>query len=198
MMTAMVAAEQESPLRRRNALPCQLSGQRGFTLLELIVVVCVVCALFLTALNKTWELQTTAERATMEYNVGALRSALALQFVAKIVQQDEEGIAQLAGINPMVLLNQVPGNYLGEFDGVDPTTLKVGNWYFDQRQKMLVYLVRNSHFFRSPLSGPPRVRWSVRLDFAAPGGSAASGSAKDHLEGISLVPQEGYFWREKE
>ena len=182
------------PRLRRSGRVSSAAGHGGYTLLELIVVVVIVCLLLLAALDKMWELQTTAERATMEYNVGALRSALALQFVARIVRHDEEGIAQLAGINPMLLLNQVPGNYLGEFDGVDPTTLEVGNWYFDQRQKMLVYLVRNSHFFRSTLAGPARVQWVVRLDLGGDGFAVG----KQKVEGISLVPQEGYVWREKD
>lgn len=172
-------------------------GQAGFTLLELVVVVIVVCILFLAALDKMWQLQATAERGVMEYNIGALRSALALSFAARLVYRDEEGIRQLAGSNPMALLNQIPGNYLGELDGVDPATLQAGHWYFDQRQKMLIYLVKNSHFFRSDLAGPPRLRWTVRLDYAAPGRGAGPQAGGPRLEGISLVSQEGYVWREQ-
>lgn len=170
------------------------AGQSGYTLLELVVVVVIVCLLFLVALDKMWELQTTAERATMEYNVGALRSALALQFVARIVRQEEEGMMALAGSNPMTFLNQVPANYLGELDNVDPVTLERGNWYFDKRQKLLVYLVRNSHFFRSTLAGPARVQWAVRLDLGGDGFAIG----KQKVEGISLVSQESYIWREKD
>lgn len=182
----------------RNSRLFTVSGQGGFTLLELVVVVIVVSVLFLAALNKVWSLQTTVERTTMDYNIGALRSALALQFVAMIVRKDEEGIRQLAGSNPMTLLNQRPGNYLGEFTGVDPASLESGHWYFDRQQKVLTYLVKNRQFFQSVLSGPPRVRWSVRLDVATPDSSISSGLALDQLEGLSLVPMEGYVWREEE
>lgn len=200
MTSGWQTAKEVSALSRpaRNGRFLTVAGQGGFTLLELVVVVIVVSLLFLAALDKMWMLQTTAERATMEYNVGALRSALALQFVNRIVRKDEEGIRLLAGSNPMTMLNQVPGNYLGELEGVDPTTLEGGNWYFDRRQKVLVYLVRNSHFFRSTLTGPPRVRWSVELDFAAPDRSGGSGEAGEQLQGISLLPLERYVWREEE
>jgi len=201
MMTCGWQAVKAAARLRRSARNGQFSsvaGQRGFTLLELVVVVIVVSILFLAALDKMWTLQTTAERATMEYNIGALRSALALQFVARIVRKDEEGIRQLAGSNPMTLLNQIPGNYLGEFAGVDPATLERGNWYFDRRQKMLIYLVKNSHFFRSSLSGPPRVRWLVELDYAVSKPSSGSGPLLDRLEGISLRPMESYVWREED
>lgn len=200
-MTSGWQATKEAAARSRPARNGRfliVAGQRGFTLLELVVVVIVVSILFLAALNKMWTLQTTAERATMEYNIGALRSALALQFVDRIVRQDEEGIRRLAGSNPMTLLNQIPGNYLGEREGVDPATLESGNWYFDRQHKTLIYLVKNSHFFRSTLSGPPRVRWSVTLDFAAPQPNSGPEPPLDRLEGISLLPLERYVWREEE
>lgn len=181
---------------RRNGLSC--SGQGGFTFLELVVVVIVVSILFLAALDKMWTLQTTVERTTMEYNLGTMRSALALQFVDRIVRKDEAGIRQLAGSNPMSFLNQRPGNYLGEFDGADPSTLERGNWYFDRQQKVLVYLVNNQQFFHSVLSGPPRVRWFVKLDGAASGSGPQPEPPLEQLEGISLVPLEVYVWREKE
>jgi len=196
-MTATVAAPENAAPHRRRRIG-QLCNEKGYTLLELVVVVIIVCILFLVALDKLWELQTTAERATMEYNVGALRSALALQFVDRIVHGDEEGIRALAGSNPMTMLNQIPGNYLGEFENIDPATLESGNWYFDKRQKLLVYLVRNSHFFRSSLSGPARVRWSVHLDIATRSRNDGSGAVVEKLEGISLVPQDLYVWRVKE
>ena len=143
-------------------------------------------------------LQTTVERTTMEYNIGTMRSALALQFVDRIVRKDEAGIRQLAGSNPMSFLNQRPGNYLGEFEGVDPTTLERGNWYFDRQQKILVYLVKNQQFFHSVLAGAPRVRWSVQPDYATSGPGPQPEPPLDQLEGISLVPLEVYVWREKE
>lgn len=194
------AAKESATLSRpaRNGRFLTVTGQRGFTLLELVVVVIVVSLLFLAALDKMWALQATAERATMEYNIGTLRSALALQFVARIVRKDEEGIRQLAGSNPMMLLNQIPGNYLGELDGVDPATLEQGNWYFDRRQKILIYLVKHSYFFHSTLTGPPRVRWSVQLDFAVPKPDSGPERPLNQLEGISLLPLEKYVWREEE
>jgi general secretion pathway protein G len=171
------------------------ADRRGFTLLELVVVVIIVCILILVAMAKMWDLQASAERATMAYNVGALRSALALHFAAAVVGNDTEGLGSLTGSNPMALLNQRPGNYLGEFEGVDPATLEAGNWYFDRRQKMLIYLIGNDHFFHSPLAGPPRVRWAVRLDFADQNGNGAYEPQVDQLEGVSLVPAEEYQWR---
>lgn len=198
MMIPTPPAEQSPAVLNRRSRNGKRPGEKGFTLLELVVVVIVVSLLFLAGLNKMWTLQTTAERATMEYNVGVLRSALALQFVARMVRKDEEGILQLAGSNPMDFLNQRPGNYLGEFDGIDPATLESGNWYFDRQQKILVYLVKNRQFFHSVLSGPPRVRWSVRLDFTAPKSGSGPEPPLDRLEGISLLPLEVYVWREEE
>lgn len=164
----------------------------------MVVVVILVCILVLTALNRLWELRTTVERATMEYQVGALRSALAMHFAALIVDADQQGLQRLPGSNPMQLLNQRPGNYLGEFDGVDPDTLEPGNWYFDRRHRVLVYLVKNAYFFRSARSGAPQVRWAVRLDFADENRSSRYEPRADTLEGISLAPLEAYSWQEQE
>jgi hypothetical protein len=98
----------------------------------------------------------------------------------------------------MTLLNQRPGNYLGELEGADPATLERGNWYFDRQKKVLVYLVKHRQFFHSSLSGPPRVRWSVEIDYAVPKLSSGPGPPLDRLEGVSLKLLEGYVWREED
>lgn len=162
----------------------------------MVVVVILVCILVLTALNRLWDLRATVERATVEYQVGALRSALAMHFAALIVNADQQGLLQLPGSNPMQLLNQRPGNYLGELDGVDPATLEPGNWYFDRRHRVLVYLVKNAYFFRPFGSAAPQVRWAVHLDFADENRNGRYEPRVDALEGISLAPLEAFSWQE--
>ena len=59
---------------------------RGFTLLELVVVICLVAILFTVAANRLWGLQVLAEQAAMDTVVGNLRSALGMK-VAELMSE---------------------------------------------------------------------------------------------------------------
>ncbi len=155
-----------TPLRRLHA-DC-----RGFTLLELAVVVVIVGILFLVAVNRYLDLLVDVERASMEQNVGILRSAVALQVAGRIARGEPARILEMVAANPMEFLSEVPVNYQGELFGVDPGEVEGGTWYFDRGEQVLVYRVRNHRYFQTPLPGPPRARFQVQpvLDEGRPAG----------------------------
>ncbi len=163
------------------------SGQRGFTLLELAVVVVIVSILVFLALGKYLELLVDVERSTMEYNLGSLRSAVTLQMAERLVKGDQAGAASLVGSNPMRYLTEAPGNYLGEFDSPDPEAMEPGSWFFDRKAKVLHYRVKNDRYFEPGLPPPPQARFEVRAVLGGEGDAA-------YLAGVTLAPLEPYSW----
>ena len=71
------------------------------TLIELVVVVCIIGVLGAVLLDRLRFYQEAAEKAAMEYNVGALKSALQLRVAAMLVRGEERNIESLANANPI-------------------------------------------------------------------------------------------------
>ena len=172
-------------------------GQGGFTLLELIVVVAVVAILFTVGLNKYFELLVDVERATMEQNIGILRSAVAMQVAKKIIGDDLDGLGDLAESNPMTYLAEQPQKYLGERHQTDPAAIEGGHWYFETADNVLVYRVKNTGYFQSALAGPKRARFQLELVYADHNGSGSFEPKIDALEGLRLAALEPYQWLKK-
>lgn len=166
----------------------------GFSLLELVIVIVIISVLLVLAISRLLALQVDAERVTMETVAGTLRSAIGMKVAESIVKSKVANLPSYEGSNPMDLLAQLPPNYLGELDGMDPTTLEDGNWYFDKRAKTLVYLVRNKGFFKGGSPNPPRARFAVRLVYSDINGNGVFDRGVDAVEGLRLSPVEPYSW----
>ncbi len=167
---------------------------RGFTLLELVVVIGIVAILALHLNRSLQLLQVDAERAAAEHVIGVVRSAVALEVAHRLLAGDVEGLRVFPGTNPMERLAEMPGNYLGELDAPDPAAVDAGHWYFDRSQGLLVYRVRHGRFVETPLPGPPRLRFKYRLLLAD---SNADGSLPSHgneVRGLTVTAVEPYRW----
>ena len=167
---------------------------RGFSLLELVIVISIISVLLALALSRLVALQVDAERVAMETVVGVLRSAIGIKVAEHIVKQNVAGLPLLEGSNPMDRLVEVPRNYLGEQDAIDPATLENGNWYFDTRSRTLVYLVRNKGYFTGGLSNPARTRFAIRLVYTDRNGNGKFDSGVDAIEGLRLAALETFSW----
>jgi prepilin-type N-terminal cleavage/methylation domain-containing protein len=140
-----------------------MRSQSGFTMLEMLVAITLVVLLYVTMLDRLLPMRGDAEAANVVTVVGGLRSALGLAVADRLVNGEVDGIADLAGANPMRLLSEQPENYLGEVSGVAPENLPTGHWYFDGASGELVYLVRYGDYFRTELEGVPRMVFRVEI-----------------------------------
>ena len=163
-------------------------------MLELVIVIALISILLVLAVSRLLALQVDAERVAMNTVVGVLRSAIGIKVAESIVRQDIDGLPSLVGSNPMDRLAELPSNYLGEKDGVDPATLEDGNWYFDIGSGSLVYLVRNKGYFTGGLQNPPRARMAIRLVYNDRNGNSAFDAGVDAIEGLRLAILEPYAW----
>jgi hypothetical protein len=97
----------------------------------------------------------------------------------------------------MLRLSEKPDGYAGEFYGPDPAVFEPGTWYFDTRDRALVYVLRFPEQFVSPLSGPPRVRFRIEPDFDDIDHNGRYDPGRDPLLGLKLVPVEPFSWKEQ-
>lgn len=185
-------------MSRESRIPVPRGGARfcnkGFSLLELVIVIVIISVLMVLAISRLLAVMADAERVTMETVAGTLRSAIGMKIAESIVKSRTAELAVLEGSNPMALLAETPQNYLGELDGADPARLEDGNWYFDRRDKALVYLVRHKAYFRDGQANPPRARFAMKLVYSDRNGNGVFDKGVDEIQGLRLGPMEPYSW----
>ena len=159
----------------------------GFTLFELIVVVCIIAVLGIAALDKLFYYQELAEKRAMEYTVAIVKTGLQLRMAELVSGNRESEIRQLATENPMRWLAEKPANYVGEFR--EPQS--AGSWYFDPGTHHLNYMVRKDSYFESEQSGPKRIEYQVKVQYEP---VEMFGARTNVLVGVSLIPTTHYKW----
>jgi prepilin-type N-terminal cleavage/methylation domain-containing protein len=170
-------------------------GERGFSLFELVIVIVILSVLLVVAVDRLLRLRFEAERVTVQSVIGALRSGLYVEFAAAAARNQIARMDVAGGSNPMERLAERPDSYAGEFFGADPALFEPGTWYFDSRDRALVYLVRFPEAFVSPLAGPPRLRLAVEPDYDDLDRNGRFDPGRDPVRGLKLVPLEPYYWK---
>lgn len=169
--------------------------RRGFTLLELMVVVSIIAILSSTLLSRIWIFQEQAEKAAVETTVGNIRSALALQFADLVVHGRMNEAPNMLNQNPINLLAQRPSNYAGEYYAPKHEDVVSGHWYFDLQNRNLIYSVNNKAHFKSGDSD--QIRFQVRLVTGAETvGYQGQNKAlnKNNIQGVILEQVVPYSW----
>lgn len=165
--------------------------QRGFTLVELVVVTSVVALTAGILLDRILYYQEMAEKVSMQQTVRALRVSLQLQVANLIVQNRVDELPTLANQNPMKWLAQAPDNYAGEFVSIGKGSVVPGQWYFNTEGKSLIYLVHNGTNFRSESVDPKQVIYQARvIRSEAEQGVDGAGA----VEGVVLEQVNAYEW----
>ena len=166
--------------------------QKGFSLFELVVVISLISILGVVALDRYYKLLVDVERTTMEYNLGVMRSAISMQFAKYFVTGDRKGIESLINSNPMQLLAERPGNYLGEKNGFQIEEIEKGNWFYDRTTNNLIYLVRNQLYFESNMEDFSGARFKI---FPVYSDKQSKGKPGQYLSGLRLTSLEEYYWK---
>ena len=161
--------------------------QRGFTLFELAVTVAIIGVLAGVLLSRVRLYQEEAERVAMENVVGVLRSALAMKAGQMVAQGRQHELSKLITVNPMDLLAQKPANYIGEFNTPQKEKISRGNWYFNRKKLLLVFIARTGASFQVSDPKQFQLKFEVLRDMdGANGPKTAETSQSTTIEGIVL------------
>lgn len=169
--------------------------KRGFSLLELLIVIVVISVLVVVAIERLLRLRYEAERVMVQSVIAAMKSGLYVEFAAAAAGGQAKRIDGAQGSNPMLRLSEKPESYAGEFYGADPALFAPGTWYFDTRERAIVYVVRFPEQFVTPLAGPPRVRLAVQPDYDDLDRNGRFDPGRDPVRGLKLVPLESFYWK---
>ncbi len=170
--------------------------QSGFTILELIVVIIVISILGLFAIDRIFSLRIAAERASVKQLVGTIKSALGLEVARLALKGNMPAVAKLNKSNPILLLSQVPNNYLGEKES-GKNINQTGVWYFNKKQQALVYNVPYHENFETRLKGVPRIRYRVKLIYNDKNKNKRFDIRFESIAGLDFFPIEKYHWSVK-
>jgi prepilin-type N-terminal cleavage/methylation domain-containing protein len=163
--------------------------ERGFSILELVVVIVIFSALITALLNRFHHFQELAERAAMESTVRLVKTGLQIRLAELILANQQAEAVTLEIQDPMRWLEPKPGNYGGEYR--DPP--ERGTWYFDARARQLVYVVNTGTRLELDSAAPDRkeIRFQARL---LKDRIRAGGATVESVTGVTVAPVRPYRW----
>ncbi len=167
--------------------------RRGFTLLELVVVITIIVVVMGIFLSRMAYYQEQAEKTAMESVVGVIQTALTLQYAQIMTRGKPSDMDMLSQDNPMDWLQRKPRNYAGEFYDPLPSSVERGNWMFDLKSRELIYVPRNADYLRSTRNGRKWIRFHVVLVYESPRVPSLRNAPKE-LTGALVEPVEPYSW----
>lgn len=166
---------------------------RGFSFLELVVVIVIIGILLAVALNRLLPYIDEAERVGVLTLESQIKSALVTDAAKRIAGGRAASISQLDGSNPMRLMLEPPKNYVGEKREHQRTDVPRRNWYFDLKTRRLVYRVgRRFGWSDDDLMDDPE--FEVRVAFNDRNGNSRFEPGTDELYGVRLDAVAGAEW----
>lgn len=177
-----------------SALTARPKLLHGAVLFEQIVLLLLILVLFWITLIRVWELRHIAEQTHVETIIGSLRSTIGIEVSHRILRQGMDAVAAMENSNPIQYLAHPPPNYLGELGQPEAEEVEGYQWYFDRREKALVYRINHPEQFSTSLPGVARIRLAIKLDYTDVNNNGRFDSPTDHLQSIRLVPLEPFRW----
>ncbi len=191
---ALLLSHREAVHKSQSSVFCRLSSEHGFTLIELIIVICIVAVMSGIFLKRVVFYQEMAEKAAVQQVVGALQSALILQYGHRMASGLSGAEKSVVYENPMDWLMQKPGNYAGEFNQVNPAKMEPGTWAFDKSAKELIYYPDHTEHFKPSNNEVKWIRYKTRLLYEP----NYRNKKVLELAGMIISPIEPFQWLIKE
>jgi len=167
-------------------------AQAGFTLFELIVVVCIVALMAAILFNRLRLYEEAAEKAAMQQTAAAIKSALQMRVASYMISGRDKEIENLRNENPVSWLQEKPTEYAGEFYADAYARVRPGSWYFDLTRRELIYVINLGDNFKRGSDGRKWVRYRVRIEYESVPEKGAP--PRKVLSAVSFAPVQGYVW----
>ena len=167
-------------------------GQAGFTLLELIVVVCIVAVIAGILLNRLRVYEEAAEKAAMQQTAAAIKSALQMRVASYMISGRDNQIENLRSENPVSWLQEKPAGYAGEFYADAYARVRPGSWYFDLTRREFIYVVNLGDNFKPGPDARKWVRYRVSIEYEKV--PETDTSQRRVLSAVGFTPVQPYAW----
>lgn len=166
---------------------------RGFSLLEFVVVIVVIAVLSGLLLVRVLPLIGQAERVSFLQTKQLIQSALLLEAAERVARGESASLESLSDINPMNLLLEPPGNYVGTHSVVSESMPR-STWYFAESERLLVYRPGRQAEFE-PLEGPSdRIEMRVSFVYRDRDSDGRFNASVDHFDGLRFESVYAYNW----
>lgn len=181
----------------------------GFTLFEMVVVICSIAILYMVAEERINELPAAAERANFLAVLEQVKTGVTLEMLGLLADDQSGAVQEMAGGNPMSWLLEAPVNYLGEQDLVTDALRRRNAWYFETTSGQLVYLVGGNSIgdvqviIATIPVYPGQIRFRIESLYDDGRGGVVYGSdlgpQAERLtwEGVQLVPVHEFSWESR-
>ena len=166
--------------------------QAGFTLFELIVVICIVAVTAGILLNRLRFYEEAAEKAALQQTAAAIKSALQMRVAAYMIAGRDNQIENLRNENPVTWLQENPTDYAGEFYADAYARVRPGSWYYDRTRRELIYVINLGDNFRPGPDARKWVRYKVRIEYDTVLEQGAP--PRKVLSAVSFAPVQAYAW----
>lgn len=181
---------------RELLLPCARRNpagrHAGFTLFELIVVVCIVSIMAGLLLNRLEVYKEAAEKAAMQQTAAAIKSALQMRVASYMISGRDKEIENLRNENPVNWLQEGPADYAGEFYADAYARVRPGSWYFDLTRRELIYVINLGANFKPGPDGRKWVRYRVTIGYEELPVTGAP--PRKVLSAVRFAPVQPYVW----
>jgi hypothetical protein len=181
----------------------------GFSLFEMVVVICSIVILYMVAEQRLNQLPAAAERANFYAVLEQMKTGVNFEMVTRLASGRRDDIRSLEGSNPIDFLIEAPSNYRGELEHVTDTVEKRNSWYFETATGELVYVVGGSSIddVKVTVGGVPVSLGQIRLKLTnvydaprEPSDTSGSGrrdrdsNEQGSWQALQLLPVRPYTW----
>lgn len=120
-----------------------INNQKGFTLIELVVVLVILALLAAVAVPKFLDLQKRAEAASIQAVLGSVRSALSIRSARGLTTGEDIAALATGGANELLIMQDLLSNKPEKYRGAIANSADKGVWFDDTDNNDLVYVLLN-------------------------------------------------------
>lgn len=143
-------------------------------LFELAIVTGIVSTFYNIVSERSEYAIEAAETSELQWTLAAIRTTLHYRVVYARINGRNEELRALEGSNPVALLDRPPPGYAGEFENPDLKFFRGGTWFFDKKDKVLVYLLNGGNYFSGGVSKMLKFKVELSRIPTLPEGAASS------------------------